>query len=164
MIRTVEQYLKSLEDGQSCLLPGREVKDVRTHPMLGTIIRSAAMDFAMPQRSQIPRPIRDQRPGRRGRQLPADAAKDIGGTAQEAGVLRPGHTLRRRLPGALHGCRCPGRMPPWPPTRWTCPRHQLCRARRELPQIPAEKRCRPNRRHDRRERRPQPASLQTGPA
>jgi aromatic ring hydroxylase len=47
MIRTVAQYLESLDDGRivSCL--GERVKDVRTHPMLRMIIRSAAKDFAL---------------------------------------------------------------------------------------------------------------------
>lgn len=48
MIRTVEQYLESLNDGRVVYCLGERVKDVRTHPMLRTIIRSAAMDFAMP--------------------------------------------------------------------------------------------------------------------
>jgi 4-hydroxybutyryl-CoA dehydratase/vinylacetyl-CoA-Delta-isomerase len=48
MIRTVEQYLKSMDDGRVVYCLGEKVKDVRTHPMLRTIIRSAAMDYALP--------------------------------------------------------------------------------------------------------------------
>jgi len=48
MIRTVEQYLKSLEDSRVVYCLGERVKDVRTHPMLRTIIRSAALDYALP--------------------------------------------------------------------------------------------------------------------
>ena len=48
MIRTVEQYLESLEDGRVVYCLGERVKDVRTHPTISTIIRFAAMDYAMP--------------------------------------------------------------------------------------------------------------------
>ena len=48
MIRTVEQYLESLDDGRVVYCLGERVRDVRTHPMLRTIIRTAAMDYALP--------------------------------------------------------------------------------------------------------------------
>jgi 4-hydroxybutyryl-CoA dehydratase / vinylacetyl-CoA-Delta-isomerase len=48
MIRTVEQYLKSLDDGRVVYCLGERVKDVRTHPTIRSIIRCAAMDFALP--------------------------------------------------------------------------------------------------------------------
>ena len=48
MIRTVKQYLDSLDDGRVVYCLGERVKDVRTHPMLRTIIRSAALDYAIP--------------------------------------------------------------------------------------------------------------------
>jgi 4-hydroxybutyryl-CoA dehydratase/vinylacetyl-CoA-Delta-isomerase len=48
MIRTVEQYLESLNDGRVVYCLGERVKDVRTHPTLRTIIRFAAMDYALP--------------------------------------------------------------------------------------------------------------------
>jgi len=48
MIRTVEQYLESLDDGREIYCLGERVKDVRTHPTLSSIIRFAAMDYAMP--------------------------------------------------------------------------------------------------------------------
>jgi 4-hydroxybutyryl-CoA dehydratase / vinylacetyl-CoA-Delta-isomerase len=48
MIRTVEQYLESLDDGRVVYCLGERVKDVRTHPTLRTIIRFAAMDYALP--------------------------------------------------------------------------------------------------------------------
>ena len=47
MIRTVKQYLDSLDDGRVVYSLGERVKDVRTHPMLRTSIRSAAMDYAI---------------------------------------------------------------------------------------------------------------------
>jgi aromatic ring hydroxylase len=34
MIRTVEQYLESLDDGRVVYCLGERVRDVRTHPML----------------------------------------------------------------------------------------------------------------------------------
>jgi 4-hydroxybutyryl-CoA dehydratase/vinylacetyl-CoA-Delta-isomerase len=48
MIRTVEQYLESLDDGRVVYCLGERIKDVRTHPTLRTIIRFAAMDYALP--------------------------------------------------------------------------------------------------------------------
>jgi len=48
MIRTVEQYLESLDDGRVVYCLGEKVKDVRTHPTISTIIRFAAMDYALP--------------------------------------------------------------------------------------------------------------------
>ena len=48
MIRTVEQYLESMDDGREVYCLGERVKDVRTHPTISTIIRFAAMDYALP--------------------------------------------------------------------------------------------------------------------
>ncbi len=48
MIRSVEQYLESLDDGRVVYCLGERVKDVRTHPMLRTMVRAAAMDYALP--------------------------------------------------------------------------------------------------------------------
>ena len=52
MIRTVEQYLESLDDGRIVYCLGERVKDVRTHPMLRTMIRAAALDYALPHDSK----------------------------------------------------------------------------------------------------------------
>jgi len=48
MIRTVEQYLASLDDGREMWCMGEKVKDVRTHPTLSGIIRTAALDYVLP--------------------------------------------------------------------------------------------------------------------
>ncbi|MDD4092845.1 MAG: 4-hydroxyphenylacetate 3-hydroxylase N-terminal domain-containing protein, partial [Smithellaceae bacterium] len=48
MIKTVEQYLESLNDGREVWCLGEKVKDVRTHPTLSTIVRMAAMDYVLP--------------------------------------------------------------------------------------------------------------------
>ncbi len=48
MIRTVEQYLESLDDGREMWCMGERVKDVRTHPTLSGIIRTAALDYVLP--------------------------------------------------------------------------------------------------------------------
>jgi len=48
MIRTVEQYLDSLNDGRVVYCLGEKVKDVRTHPTIRSVIRFAAMDYALP--------------------------------------------------------------------------------------------------------------------
>ena len=48
MIRTVEQYLDSLDDGRVVYCLGERVKDVRTHPTIRSVIRFAAMDYALP--------------------------------------------------------------------------------------------------------------------
>ncbi len=48
MIRTVEQYLESLNDGRQIWCLGEKVADVRTHPTLSSIIRTAAMDYVLP--------------------------------------------------------------------------------------------------------------------
>jgi 4-hydroxybutyryl-CoA dehydratase/vinylacetyl-CoA-Delta-isomerase len=48
MIRTVEQYLESLNDGREVWCLGEKVKDVRTHPTIQSIIRASAMDFVLP--------------------------------------------------------------------------------------------------------------------
>jgi len=48
MIRTVEQYLKSLKDGRVIYCLGERVKDVTTHPLLRNVVRSAAMDYFFP--------------------------------------------------------------------------------------------------------------------
>jgi len=48
MIRTAEQYLESLDDGRVVYCLGERVKDVRTHPTQRTIVRYAAMDYALP--------------------------------------------------------------------------------------------------------------------
>ena len=48
MIKTVEQYLDSLNDGREVWCLGERVADVRTHPTVSTIIRTAAMDYVLP--------------------------------------------------------------------------------------------------------------------
>jgi 4-hydroxybutyryl-CoA dehydratase / vinylacetyl-CoA-Delta-isomerase len=48
MIKTVEQYLESLDDGREVWCLGEKVKDVRTHPTVSTIIRTACMDYVLP--------------------------------------------------------------------------------------------------------------------
>lgn len=48
MIKTVEQYLESLDDGREVWCLGEKVADVRTHPSISTIIRMAAMDYVLP--------------------------------------------------------------------------------------------------------------------
>jgi 4-hydroxybutyryl-CoA dehydratase / vinylacetyl-CoA-Delta-isomerase len=53
MIRTVEQYLKSLDDGREVYCLGERVKDVRTHPTLRSIVRCSAMDFALPNHPKL---------------------------------------------------------------------------------------------------------------
>lgn len=45
MIRTVEQYLDSLNDGRALYCLGEKVKDVTSHPLLQNVIRSASMDY-----------------------------------------------------------------------------------------------------------------------
>ena len=48
IIRTVEQYLESLNDGREIWCLGEKVTDVRTHPTLSGIIRTTAMDYVLP--------------------------------------------------------------------------------------------------------------------
>ena len=48
MIKTVEQYLESLNDGREVWCLGERVADVRTHPTVSTIIRTACMDYVLP--------------------------------------------------------------------------------------------------------------------
>jgi len=48
VIKTVEQYLASLDDGREVWCLGERVKDVRTHPTVSTIVRMAAMDYVLP--------------------------------------------------------------------------------------------------------------------
>ena len=48
MIKTVEQYLESLNDGREVWCLGEKVVDVRTHPTVSTIIRTASMDYVLP--------------------------------------------------------------------------------------------------------------------
>ena len=48
MIRTVEQYLDSLNDGREVWCLGEKVADVRTHPTLSSVIRTASMDYVLP--------------------------------------------------------------------------------------------------------------------
>jgi len=48
MIRTVEQYLDSLDDGREVWCLGEKVSDVRVHPTLSSVIRTASMDYVLP--------------------------------------------------------------------------------------------------------------------
>ena len=48
MIKTVEQYLESLNDGREVWCLGEKVADVRTHPTVSTIIETASMDYVLP--------------------------------------------------------------------------------------------------------------------
>jgi 4-hydroxybutyryl-CoA dehydratase/vinylacetyl-CoA-Delta-isomerase len=48
MIRSVEQYLDSLNDGRVVYCLGKKVKEVATHPILRAVIQSAAMDYYFP--------------------------------------------------------------------------------------------------------------------
>ncbi len=48
MIKTVEQYLESLNDGRQIWCLGEKVSDVRTHPTLSSIIKTACMDYVLP--------------------------------------------------------------------------------------------------------------------
>ena len=52
MIRTIEQYLESLKDGRVIYCLGEKVRDVTTHPILRTVIQSAAMDYFFPNDPQ----------------------------------------------------------------------------------------------------------------
>ncbi len=52
MIRSVEQYLESLRDGRVIYCLGERVKDVTRHPILRTVIQSAAMDYFFPSRPE----------------------------------------------------------------------------------------------------------------
>jgi len=52
MIRNVAQYLASLDDGRQMWCMGEKVKDVRTHPTLSGIIRTAALDYVIPHRPE----------------------------------------------------------------------------------------------------------------
>ena len=56
MIRTVEQYLESLDDGRVVYCLGERVKDVRTHPTIRSVIRASAMDYVMTNDPKL-RPI-----------------------------------------------------------------------------------------------------------
>jgi len=44
MIKTVKRYLESLNDGREVWCLGERVADVRTHPTISAIIRTACMD------------------------------------------------------------------------------------------------------------------------
>ena len=48
MIKTVEEYLESLNDGRQIWCLGEKVSDVRTHPTLSSIIKTACMDYVLP--------------------------------------------------------------------------------------------------------------------
>jgi 4-hydroxyphenylacetate 3-monooxygenase len=48
MIKTVDQYLESLNDGRQVWCMGEKVSDVRTHPTLSSIIKTACMDYVLP--------------------------------------------------------------------------------------------------------------------
>ncbi len=48
MIKTVEQYLESLNDGRQIWCLGETVSDVRTHPTLSSIIKTVCMDYVLP--------------------------------------------------------------------------------------------------------------------
>jgi 4-hydroxybutyryl-CoA dehydratase/vinylacetyl-CoA-Delta-isomerase len=48
MIRTVEQYLESINDGREIWCLGERVKDMRSHPSLRSIIMAGAMDYVLP--------------------------------------------------------------------------------------------------------------------
>ena len=53
MIRTVEQYMESLNDGREIWCLGEKVKDVRTHPILRTIVMASATDYVVPHMPQF---------------------------------------------------------------------------------------------------------------
>ena len=48
MIKTVEQYLESLNDGREVWCLVERVKDVRTHPTVSTIVRMATIHYVLP--------------------------------------------------------------------------------------------------------------------
>jgi 4-hydroxybutyryl-CoA dehydratase / vinylacetyl-CoA-Delta-isomerase len=56
MIRTVDQYLESLRDGRVIYSLGERVKDVTTHPILRRVIQNGAMDYILPNHSEM-RPL-----------------------------------------------------------------------------------------------------------
>src|SRR5262245_60943979 len=45
MLRTVEQYKSSLRDGRVVYFRGKRVEDVTTHPVMGTAVNHAAIDY-----------------------------------------------------------------------------------------------------------------------
>jgi len=53
MIRTVEQYLKSLDDGREVWCLGEKVRDVRAHPTIQSKIRASAMHYVLPNDPNI---------------------------------------------------------------------------------------------------------------
>ena len=65
MIKSVEQYLESLNDGRQVWCLGEKVSDVRTHPTLSSIIKTACMDYVLPNhpdfRELLARPDLDGR-------------------------------------------------------------------------------------------------------
>jgi 4-hydroxybutyryl-CoA dehydratase / vinylacetyl-CoA-Delta-isomerase len=48
MIKTVNQYLESLKDSREVWCLGEKVNDVRTHPTISSIIKTACMDYVLP--------------------------------------------------------------------------------------------------------------------
>ncbi len=57
MIRTVEQYMESLNDGREIWCLGEKVKDVRTHPILRTIVMASATDFVSTPPAAVQGPV-----------------------------------------------------------------------------------------------------------
>ena len=164
MIRTVEQYLESLDDGRVVYCLGERVKDVRTHPMLRTMIRSAAMDFAMPHDPRF---------------------RDLFVTRDEDGedvnfLLTPPRTaeeLLRRRECFVQGIRSGGGflvhcMGVDALAAATLAANRMDRALKtnyverveNYRKFLQKKRHRTDRRHDRCERRQEPASIEAGPA
>ncbi len=87
MIKTVEQYLESLNDGRQIWCLGEKVSDVRTHPTLSSIIKTACMDYVLPNHPDFRDLFVTKNEEGRRYQFFADLSQIAAGPAEKKGML-----------------------------------------------------------------------------
>ena len=111
MIRTVEQYLESLNDGRQVWCMGEKVADVRTHPTLSSIVKTAAMDYVYPNHPRFRELFVTKDEDGEDINFLLTSPKTPPGSFAEKGMLYCGREDGiRRCYCPLHGRRCACRL------------------------------------------------------
>ena len=53
VLMTAEQYKSSLKDGRTVYYRGKKIDDVTTHPVIGTAIEHASIDYEMAESDEL---------------------------------------------------------------------------------------------------------------
>ena len=160
MIRTVKQYLESLNDGRQIWCLGEKVADVRTHPTLSSIIKTACMDYVLPNHPDFRDLFVTKNEDGEDVNFLLTSPKTARGPFEKKGMLHHRRQIRRGGDRPLHGRRCPRRLYRHGQCHGQRDRDPLYRAGGELPEAAPETGPGYYRRHHRCQRGQEPAPFE----